>query len=262
MVSDEQWMELAIAEARKGVGTTSPNPPVGAVIVKNDTLLGCGWHRKAGEPHAEREAIANVTNEHGSSALREATIYVTLEPCSTRGRTPACTDGIIEAGISRVVYGSTDPNPAHVGRADSILSSAGIDVSRLKDTSACDKLIRPFTKVQRTGLPWVILKSAMSLDGRVTRPPGESQWLTSTESRCQSSGTITVNASGGNTPYLYEIIAEIQLEKGYDYSINFIFEEKEIEITDTYKIFKAKKGKLILKDEFNNKIKLSLNDKN
>ena len=183
MVSDEQWMELAVAEARKGIGMTSPNPPVGAVIVKDDELLGKGWHRKAGEPHAERNAIAKVTKIHGAEKLKGATIYVTLEPCSTRGKTPACTDGIIDAGITRVVYGSEDPNPAHAKRAEIILSEKGITVARITDSSACDKLIRAFDKVQRTGLPWVILKSAMSLDGRVTRPPGESQWLTSPESR-------------------------------------------------------------------------------
>ena len=183
MADDQQWMELAIAEARKGIGLTSPNPTVGAVIVKNDQILGKGWHRKAGQPHAEREAIADVTEKHGQGALVGSTIYVTLEPCSTRGRTPACTDGILEAGISRVVYGSVDPNPAHAGQADEILAKQGVEVSQIADRSACDKLIQAFSKVQRTGLPWVILKSAMSLDGRITRPLGESQWLTSPDSR-------------------------------------------------------------------------------
>ena len=140
MGSDEQWMELAIAEARKGIGMTAPNPPVGAVIVKNNTLLGSGWHRRAGEPHAEREAIADVITKHGKEALIGASIYVTLEPCSTSGKTPACTDGVIEAGITRVVYGSTDPNPAHVGRADQILSNKNIEVVRMADSSACDQL--------------------------------------------------------------------------------------------------------------------------
>lgn len=183
MTSDEQWMRLAIAEARKGIGTTSPNPPVGAVIVKNNRLLGTGWHRRAGEPHAEPRAIADATATHGADALAGAAIYVTLEPCSTTGRTPACTSAIIGSGITTVVYGSTDPNPAHAGRADRILASQGIHVRRIPDPSACDTLILPFAKVQRTGLPWVILKSAMSLDGRITRPPGEGQWLSSPQSR-------------------------------------------------------------------------------
>ena len=185
MVSDKQWMELAIAEARKGIGLTAPNPAVGAVIVKDNKLLGSGWHRKAGKPHAEREAIADVIKKHGTKALIESTIYVTLEPCSTRGKTPACTDRILDAGISRVVYGITDPNPDHAGKADNILADAGVEIAKISGSTAidCSKLIRGFAKVQQTGLPWVILKSAMSLDGRITRPPGEGQWLTSPESR-------------------------------------------------------------------------------
>ncbi|MFK7911798.1 MAG: bifunctional diaminohydroxyphosphoribosylaminopyrimidine deaminase/5-amino-6-(5-phosphoribosylamino)uracil reductase RibD [Akkermansiaceae bacterium] len=183
MKSDEYWMAKAIAEAEKGVGLTSPNPPVGAVIVKNNRLLGKGWHKRAGKPHAEREAIADAAKKHGIESLRKATIYVTLEPCSTSGRTPACTDGICEVSFSTVVYGARDPNPEHAGRADKILKEKGINVVRLPDQVSCDNLIRPFAKVQRTGLPWVILKSAMSLDGRITRPPSEGQWLTSTESR-------------------------------------------------------------------------------
>jgi len=183
MASDEHWMSLAVIEAEKGIGLTSPNPPVGAIIVKNDSILGKGWHQMAGKPHAEREAIAMATEKHGKQGIQGATIYVTLEPCSTTGRTPACTDGIIEAGITRVCYGSKDPNPAHAGKADEILKEKGIGVSRISDTQACDLLIRPFSKVQKTGLPWVILKSGMSLDGNITRPKGEGKWLTSQESR-------------------------------------------------------------------------------
>ena len=180
---DARWMERAIGEARKGVGRTAPNPPVGAVIVKDGAELGAGWHRGAGLPHAEREAIAAVTAAHGAAALRGATAYVTLEPCCTHGRTPPCTDGLIEAGVARVVYAAEDPNPAHAGRADALLAAAGIEVKRgvLADQAA--RLIRPFAKVHRSGLPWVILKTAMTLDGRITRPPGEGMWLTSEEAR-------------------------------------------------------------------------------
>ncbi|NWK54928.1 bifunctional diaminohydroxyphosphoribosylaminopyrimidine deaminase/5-amino-6-(5-phosphoribosylamino)uracil reductase RibD [Verrucomicrobiaceae bacterium N1E253] len=183
MEGDESWMQLAIEEARCGVGLTSPNPAVGAVIVKDGLLLGKGWHHKAGLPHAEREAIAAVTATYGVQALRGSTIYVTLEPCSSHGKTPPCTQGILDTGISRVVYGAEDPNPQHRGVAKSILEAAGVDVCSEVLASACEDLIRGFAKVQRTGLPWVILKSALSLDGRVTRPPGEGQWLTSPESR-------------------------------------------------------------------------------
>ncbi|MGJ8675982.1 MAG: bifunctional diaminohydroxyphosphoribosylaminopyrimidine deaminase/5-amino-6-(5-phosphoribosylamino)uracil reductase RibD [Akkermansiaceae bacterium] len=183
MKSDEYWMQLAISEAQKGIGLTSPNPPVGAVIVKDNQLLGQGWHQGAGLPHAEREAIANVLANHAKSMLIGACIYVTLEPCSTHGRTPPCTQGIIDHGIQRVVYGAKDPNPDHVGRAEKILQQQGIEVNTGICEMECLALIRAFSKKQFTGLPWVILKSAISLDGKITRPPGESQWLTSVESR-------------------------------------------------------------------------------
>ncbi len=181
--TDEKWMRLALAEGERGVGLTSPNPSVGAVIVKEGNVLGKGWHTRAGKPHAEREAIADALETHSAKDLEGATIYVTLEPCSTFGRTPPCTQGILDMGISRVVYGAEDPNPDHAGAARTILELAGVSVSTGVLQEECEFLIRGFAKKQRTGLPWVILKSAISLDGRITRPPGESQWLTSPESR-------------------------------------------------------------------------------
>ncbi|MEO5712877.1 MAG: bifunctional diaminohydroxyphosphoribosylaminopyrimidine deaminase/5-amino-6-(5-phosphoribosylamino)uracil reductase RibD [Luteolibacter sp.] len=174
MSDDEIWMALALGEARKGIGRTAPNPPVGAVIVKDGVVLGKGWHRAAGQPHAEREALADAAGKDVSGA----TIYVTLEPCSTHGRTPPCTAGIIEAGISRVVYACVDRNPDHAGRADALLETAGIEVVSGVCSNEAEKMLRPFFKVRESGLPWVIWKSAMSLDGRITRPPGEGQWLT------------------------------------------------------------------------------------
>ncbi len=195
-------MELAIEEAYKGVGLTSPNPCVGAVIVKGGQLLGKGWHTQAGAPHAEREAIADAIRQHGENALRGASIYVTLEPCSTYGRTPPCTQGILEKGLCRVIYGATDPNPQHAGGAKALLMKEGVEVIENFENEACLKIIQSFSKKQKTGLPWVVLKSAMSLDGRITRPPGEGQWLSSAESRqhvqrmrFESDAIIT----GGNT---------------------------------------------------------------
>ena len=186
MVTDhELWMHRAIEEAGKGIGRTSPNPPVGAVIVRDGVELGAGWHRAAGQPHAEREAMRAVRSTYGDDAMKGATIYVTLEPCSTQGRTPACTDGVIEAGISQLVYAVADPNPAHAGRADEVLRGHGIDVVAGVLADEGERLIRPFSKVQRCGLPWVMLKTAMSLDGRLTRPPGESMWLTGSEARAE-----------------------------------------------------------------------------
>jgi diaminohydroxyphosphoribosylaminopyrimidine deaminase/5-amino-6-(5-phosphoribosylamino)uracil reductase len=183
MNSDEHWMNLALTEARKGVGKTAPNPPVGAVIVKGNVLLGSGWHRAAGKPHAEREALADAFENHGHEAVKEASIYITLEPCSTHGRTPPCTQGLIDAGIVRVVYACVDRNPEHAGRADALLTSAGIEVVSGVCREESEKILRPFFKVRETGLPWVIWKTAMSLDGRLTRPPGESQWLTGEAAR-------------------------------------------------------------------------------
>ncbi len=176
-------MRLALDEARKGLGRTAPNPPVGAVIVRNGQLLGKGWHRAAGQPHAEREAIADAKRQHGEEALRGATIYITLEPCSTTGKTPPCTEGIIEAGFSRVVYSWVDANPKHWGVADKLLEEAGVEVESGVLGDEVEALMRPFFKVQKTGLPWVIWKTAMSLDGRLTRPPGESQWLSGEQAR-------------------------------------------------------------------------------
>lgn len=177
MNDDIRWMALALDEARNGIGRTAPNPPVGAVIVRNGELLGKGWHRAAGQPHAEREALAAAGDARG------ATIYITLEPCSTHGRTPPCTQGLIDAGIARVVYACVDRNPDHAGRADAVLKAAGIAVLAGVCSDEAEKLLRPFFKVRATGLPWVIWKSAMSLDGRITRPPGEGQWLTSETAR-------------------------------------------------------------------------------
>ena len=174
MTEDIRWMQLALTKARNGMGRTAPNPPVGAVIVKDGILLGKGWHRAAGMPHAEREALADT----GQKDLRGATLYITLEPCSTQGRTPPCTQGIIDAEIGRVVYACVDRNPDHAGRADFLLHAAGIEVVSGICQEEAEKLLRPFFKVRETGLPWVIWKSAMSLDGRITRPPGEGQWLT------------------------------------------------------------------------------------
>jgi diaminohydroxyphosphoribosylaminopyrimidine deaminase/5-amino-6-(5-phosphoribosylamino)uracil reductase len=182
-VEDADWMRLAIAEARKGVGRTAPNPPVGAVIVKDGLCIGRGWHRAAGLPHAEREALADALQHHAASAIEGSTVYITLEPCSTQGRTPPCTAGLIEAKVTRVVYAVEDHNPAHLGRARAVLEAAGIEVvSGVLEAEALD-LVRPFFKVQKTGLPWVIWKTAMSLDGRLTRPPGEGRWLSNPESR-------------------------------------------------------------------------------
>ena len=201
-MTDQQYMQMALEEGKKGLGLTSPNPAVGAVIVKDGVVLGKGWHRKAGEPHAEREAIADAMKTHGADLLKGATIYVTLEPCSTTGKTPPCCMGVIEAGISKVVYGAEDPNPAHVGAADKLLRDHGVEVVSGVEREECEALLRSFAKRITTGLPWVIAKTAMSLDGRITRPKQEGQWLTGEQARAEVHrirGEVDAVIVGGKT---------------------------------------------------------------
>lgn len=182
LTRDEAAMRLALAEARRGIGLTSPNPPVGAVILSGDgELLGSGWHHRAGQPHAEIEALRDASSKGHNVA--GATIYVTLEPCSTHGRTPPCVEALIAAKLGRVVWGAQDPNPAHLGRAKQLLENEGIAVTAGMLEAECAEILRPFSKRIRTGLPWVIAKAGMSLDGKITRPPGEGQWITSPEAR-------------------------------------------------------------------------------
>jgi diaminohydroxyphosphoribosylaminopyrimidine deaminase/5-amino-6-(5-phosphoribosylamino)uracil reductase len=212
-------MDLALEEARKGVGKTAPNPPVGAVIVKDGFLLGSGWHRAAGSPHAEREALADALQAHGAAALRGACIYITLEPCSTHGRTPPCTEGLMEAGISRVVYACQDENPAHAGRADELLAKAGIEVVSGVGAIPAARLLRPFFKVRKSGLPWVIWKTAMSLDGRITRPPGEGAWLTGAAARAdvhRLRATVDAMLTSGETVRRDKPALTVRLPEGLE----------------------------------------------
>jgi len=178
--SDDRWMRAALAEAERGVGHTSPNPPVGAVIVRGRRMVARGHHRGAGLPHAEIEALRALASPRDAKG---ATLYVTLEPCSTHGRTPPCTDAIREAGIRRVVMGCTDPNPSHSGRAVRLLRRAKIEVTTGVCESECLALIRPFAKWITCGMPWVIAKWAMTLDGRLARPAGEPRSISSPASR-------------------------------------------------------------------------------
>lgn len=174
---DDLWMMRAIELARRGLGTTSPNPPVGAVIVRDGILLGEGFHEVAGEPHAERLAIANAIMKKNKEYLRGSTIYITLEPCSSYGKTPPCTEAIIEAGISRVVYGAIDPDERHRGRADEILRAHGISVQSGVCAGVCETLVRPWSWSVRYRRPWVLAKVATTMDGRMTRR--DDRWLSS-----------------------------------------------------------------------------------
>jgi diaminohydroxyphosphoribosylaminopyrimidine deaminase/5-amino-6-(5-phosphoribosylamino)uracil reductase len=173
-------MRMALCQARKGLGQTSPNPAVGAVIVGADLALATGWHQRAGGPHAEVAALSNLRDP---TLAAGSTLYVTLEPCSTTGRTPPCTDAIIAARVGRVVVGAIDVNPRHQGRGLDRLRHAGIEVTDGVLAAECDLLNVGFNKWITTGMPWVIAKVAQSLDGRITRPAGEPQWLSNTRSR-------------------------------------------------------------------------------
>jgi diaminohydroxyphosphoribosylaminopyrimidine deaminase / 5-amino-6-(5-phosphoribosylamino)uracil reductase len=173
-------LRLALRLARRGQGLTSPNPMVGAVLVKRGKIIGRGWHRRAGLPHAEIEALRDA-QKRGLSP-RGATLYVTLEPCCTHGRTPPCTDALIAAGIKRVVVGTIDPNPKHAGGGLKILKHAGIDVT-LTESAECAKLNAAFNHwiIHRT--PLVTVKAAMTLDGKIATASGQSKWITGEKAR-------------------------------------------------------------------------------
>lgn len=169
-------MREALRLAKRGFGQTSPNPMVGAVLVRNGKIIGRGWHHRAGEPHAEIEALRDA-DRRGNKA-RGATLFVTLEPCSTHGRTPPCTSAIVSAGIKNVIVGATDPNPEHCGHGFALLQRAGIKVVSGILADECTELNAAFNHwiVQRT--PLVTVKAAMTLDGKIATASGESKWIT------------------------------------------------------------------------------------
>jgi len=174
----ESWMREALTEGRKGLGLTAPNPSVGAVVVKNGKIIGRGYHHKAGTPHAEPLALKDA-----GMAAKGATLVVTLEPCSTTGQTPPCTEAVIAAGIKKVIVGCEDPNPAHAGRGLTLLRQAGIEVEVAVLEADCQDLIRAFTHLQLTGRPYITLKLACTLDGRIADASGKSQWISGPASR-------------------------------------------------------------------------------
>ncbi len=180
---DEIWMDRALEEAGKSFGLTSPNPPVGAVLVHAGKIIGTGYHHQAGRPHAEVEAVRDAETRGNGALLSDSTLYVTLEPCSTHGRTPPCTDLILEKRIPRVVVGATDPFPGHQGGGLWRLEANGVSVTTGVRDAECRHLIRFFTKRVTEGRPWVTAKSAITLNGCTTLPPGEDRWLSNETSR-------------------------------------------------------------------------------
>jgi diaminohydroxyphosphoribosylaminopyrimidine deaminase / 5-amino-6-(5-phosphoribosylamino)uracil reductase len=182
--ADATHLRRAIELAEQGRGRVSPNPLVGAVVVKNGEIVGEGWHAEYGGPHAEREALAAAAG----SDLRGATMYVSLEPCCHEGKTPPCTDAIAEAGIARVVVASDDPTEKASGRGLGILRDEGVEVEVADgEIAARARLLnQPFRKHARTGRPWVLFKSAMTLDGKVATESGDSKWISGEPSRTRA----------------------------------------------------------------------------
>jgi diaminohydroxyphosphoribosylaminopyrimidine deaminase / 5-amino-6-(5-phosphoribosylamino)uracil reductase len=177
----DRHMRLALRLARRGYGTTSPNPMVGAVLVRGGQIIGRGWHHRAGRPHAEIEALEDA-KRRGHSA-KGATLYVTLEPCCTHGRTPPCTKAIIAAGVKRVVVAAVDPNPRHAGRGFSILRRAGVKVTCDVLAEESERLNEAFNHWIVNHTPFVTVKSAMTLDGKIATAAGESKWITGEKAR-------------------------------------------------------------------------------
>ncbi|WLR49642.1 bifunctional diaminohydroxyphosphoribosylaminopyrimidine deaminase/5-amino-6-(5-phosphoribosylamino)uracil reductase RibD [Bacillus tianshenii] len=177
-MTDEQYMQLAIQLAEQTQGQTSPNPVVGAVVVKNHRIVGMGAHLKAGEAHAEVHALKMAGDE-----AKGATIYVTLEPCSHYGKTPPCADLVVESGIRRAVIASTDPNPKVAGSGIAKLERAGVEVTTGVQEKQASDLNRKFFHYIQTKTPYVTLKTAVSLDGKTATVSGESKWITGKEAR-------------------------------------------------------------------------------
>ncbi len=177
-MTDSEYMKIALQLAEKGCGYTSPNPMVGAVIVKDGQIIGQGWHEKYGQLHAERNALACCTQ-----SPKGATMYVTLEPCCHYGKQPPCVNAIIDAGIARVAIGSRDPNPLVCGKGLRILQEHGIEVTENILRDDCDKLNEVFFHYIQTKRPFVVMKYAMTLDGKIAAYTGKSKWITGEAAR-------------------------------------------------------------------------------
>ena len=179
--ADSQWMLHALDLASRAWGMTNPNPMVGAVLVRGGKIIGEGYHHKAGEPHAEVNAFLDAQSR--GEDTRDAVLYVTLEPCSSYGRTPPCTERILRSGVKKVVIGCLDPNPKHNGKAVAILEEAGIEVISGVEENACRELNKAFFCWITTGKPWVLLKMASTLDGKTAASSGDAFWVTGEAAR-------------------------------------------------------------------------------
>ncbi|SIS81241.1 bifunctional diaminohydroxyphosphoribosylaminopyrimidine deaminase/5-amino-6-(5-phosphoribosylamino)uracil reductase RibD [Salimicrobium salexigens] len=222
MNRDRYYMELAVEMAQKTMGQTDPNPAVAAVVVKNNQIVGTGVHVKAGEPHAEVHAL-NMAGTHAE----DAEIYVTLEPCSHYGRTPPCADAIVAAGVKRAVIASFDPNPEVAGKGMKKMKDGGVEVVTDVCREEADAINRPFFHYISKGKPYVRLKSAMSLDGKIATSTGESQWITGESARKDGhwyrhrSGAILV---GINTVLTDDPMLTARLEEGGSHPVRIVLD--------------------------------------
>ncbi|MCR5346591.1 MAG: bifunctional diaminohydroxyphosphoribosylaminopyrimidine deaminase/5-amino-6-(5-phosphoribosylamino)uracil reductase RibD [Fretibacterium sp.] len=182
--TDEYYMKRALSLAARGMGTTSPNPMVGCVLVRDSRIIGEGYHQRCGGDHAEIKALKDASSR--GEDVQGATAYVTLEPCCHFGRTPPCAQRLVEEGITRVVAATSDPNPKVKGGGLAVLREAGIEVSFPCLEAEARWLNRGFIRVQMLGRPWVTLKAAVSLDGRMALSNGESKWITGPEARTEA----------------------------------------------------------------------------
>lgn len=178
MQTDEHWMRRAIELSARGEGTVEPNPMVGCVLVRDDMVIGEGWHQTFGSHHAEVNAIRNATGD-----VTGATAYVTLEPCSHHGKTPPCCQALIDAAVARVVVAVNDPDPRVAGKGITALRAAGIHVTEGVLSNEATGVLAPYLKRTSTGKPWVIAKWAMTMDGKIATAAGDSQWISNESSR-------------------------------------------------------------------------------
>lgn len=214
---DEKWMRRALELAAGGRGHVSPNPMVGAVIVRDGQVIGEGYHEKYGQLHAERNALADCRDR--GNTPEGATIYVTLEPCCHYGKTPPCTEAIMENRLGRVVYGTTDPNPLVAGKGLQILRDAGITVDGPVLEEECRDLNRIFFHYMTTGLPYVILKYAMTADGKIATVTGDSKWITGEEARRhvhQTRKAVAAIMAGIGTVLADDPMLNCRVEEGVD----------------------------------------------
>lgn len=211
-MKDEKYMGRALELAAKGIGWVAPNPMVGAVLVKDEKIIGEGYHERYGEPHAERNALRSCTQSPSG-----ATMYVTLEPCCHYGKTPPCTEAILESGIRRVVIGSVDPNPLVAGKGIQILRENGIEVLQGMLQDQQEKLNKVFMHYIRTGMPFVTMKYAMTLDGKIATATGKSKWISGEESRNRVHRTRHENSGimvGINTVLVDDPMLDCRMAEG------------------------------------------------